>query len=197
MKLSVFAQPAALRRWARAASLLFCSALMASMAWAADPTAAPAANTVASAPAASTAAASTTAVSTNAASPTISTATPAPASAGVLGADAGSGLLRSVMGLAIVLALIAGLAWLGRRFGNKLGSSKPGLIKTVAALAVGQRENVVIVELGEQWLVLGVAPGRVNTLAQMPRQELPAAEMKAGAKAFAHLLARASREGKQ
>jgi flagellar protein FliO/FliZ len=38
---------------------------------------------------------------------------------------------------------------------------------------VGGRERVLIVEAGDQWIVLGVAPGRVNALATMPRQETP------------------------
>lgn len=118
----------------------------------------------------------------------------APSTGSLLPGEAGGGLLRSLMGLAIVLSLIGGLAWLGRKFGNRVTGGKSNVLKTVAALAVGQRENVVVVELGEQWLVLGVAPGRVNTLAQLPRQELPQAEMQAGAKTFARLLARAQRE---
>ena len=108
--------------------------------------------------------------------------------------DAGTGLVRSVLGLAVVLVLIMGCAWLARRFGNRVGGGQARLLKTVSALSVGQRESVVVVELGDQWLVLGVAPGRVNTLAQMPRQAMPEAARTAGATAFAQLLARARPE---
>jgi len=45
----------------------------------------------------------------------------------------------------------------------------------VAGVAVGPRERVVILELGSSWLVLGVATGQVTTLAEIPRQEMPAA----------------------
>ncbi|MEO8837964.1 MAG: flagellar biosynthetic protein FliO, partial [Herbaspirillum sp.] len=34
----------------------------------------------------------------------------------------------------------------------------------------GNRERVLVVEVGEQWIVVGVAAGRVNALANMPRQ---------------------------
>lgn len=149
---------------------------------------------VASAPATAAAPANNAVANSN--TPANATQPPAtgnPAS-GMLASDTGGGLMRSVLGLVIVLSLIGGLAWLGRKFGNRVGGSKSNVLKTVAALAVGQRENVVVVELGEQWLVLGVAPGRVNTLAQLPSQELPQAEAQAGAKAFAQLLARARRE---
>jgi flagellar protein FliO/FliZ len=39
---------------------------------------------------------------------------------------------------------------------------------------VGTRERVVIVEVGSTWLVLGVAPGRVSALAEVPRQSVSA-----------------------
>jgi flagellar protein FliO/FliZ len=108
--------------------------------------------------------------------------------------DVGGGLIRSVFGLGVVLALIMGCAWLAKRFGNRVGRGKTQLLKTVGALPLGQRESVVVVELGDQWLVLGVAPGRVSALAQMPRQVLPEAERPAAMNAFAQLLARSRPE---
>jgi flagellar protein FliO/FliZ len=47
------------------------------------------------------------------------------------------------------------------------------MMRVVAATAVGSRERVVIVEVGSTWLVLGVAPGRVSALAEIPRQAVP------------------------
>ena len=35
---------------------------------------------------------------------------------------------------------------------------------------VGQRERVVVVEVGGSWLVLGVAPGQVRALHTLPAQ---------------------------
>ena len=103
-------------------------------------------------------------------------------------ADAGASLAQTTIGLAVVLALIFGVAWLVRRVGPLAGAAGAP-IKVVASQAVGQRERVVIVELGEQWLVLGVAPGRVNALSTMPRGSLPE---RTGAPSFASLLTRAT-----
>jgi flagellar protein FliO/FliZ len=82
-------------------------------------------------------------------------------------------VLQMVLGLALVLGAIAGAAWLARRAGV---ASPQGarLLKLVAALPVGAKERVVVLELQQQWLVLGVAPGRVSALATLPRGELPA-----------------------
>jgi len=83
----------------------------------------------------------------------------APAAPGV---DAGS-LLRLIFGLAVVIAAIVGLAWLLRRMGA-VGGGTGGQLKVLGGLQVGQRERVVLIQVGDKQLLLGVAPGRVQTL---------------------------------
>ena len=82
--------------------------------------------------------------------------------------------LQLLAGMAAVIAAIAGVAWLARRAGLAQVSGGQ-LMRLVSALPVGAKERVVVVELGEQWLVLGIAPGRVSVLATLPRGLLPAA----------------------
>lgn len=77
-----------------------------------------------------------------------------------------------VFGLIAVLALLLGALWLLKRISQPQGGAA-GLLRVVAGVAVGSRERVVILELGNSWLVLGVAPGRVSALAEIPRQEVP------------------------
>lgn len=84
--------------------------------------------------------------------------------------SAGS-LAQSLLGLLVVLALIACAAWLLRRVAAPMGGA-PGAIRVIAGAAVGQRERVVLVEIGGTWLVVGVAPGQVRALHTMPRAEL-------------------------
>lgn len=50
------------------------------------------------------------------------------------------------------------------------------LLRVISGAAVGARERVVVVEVGETWLVLGVAPGQVTKLHELPRQSLAAAK---------------------
>jgi flagellar protein FliO/FliZ len=73
-----------------------------------------------------------------------------------------------IIGMALVLAVIAAAAWLVRRLAPRTCGG-PGALRVIAGAAVGQRERVVIVEIGSTWLIVGVAPGCVNTLHQMPR----------------------------
>src|SRR5665647_1396496 len=68
------------------------------------------------------------------------------------------GMLQVMLGLGLVLAMIAGAAWLLRRFGG-MARSSASAVKVIGGSAVGQRERVVLVEVGDTWLVVGVAPG--------------------------------------
>lgn len=86
----------------------------------------------------------------------------------------GGSVLQLLLGLALVLALLFASLWLLKRLSAPRGEAA-GLMRVVAGTAVGPRERVVVVEVGTTWLVLGVAPGRVSALAEMPRTSLPPA----------------------
>jgi len=82
-------------------------------------------------------------------------------------------IAQMAFGLAIVLSAIALSAWLARRMG--LGARNgTRLMKVVASVSVGAKERVIVVELGSQWMVLGVAPGSVRLMATLPAAEAPA-----------------------
>lgn len=74
----------------------------------------------------------------------------------------GGGLTQMVFGLLVILALIAGVAWLMRRYMPLRGGE--GAIKVVGGLALGSRERMVLVEVGGVRVLVGVAPGRLQTL---------------------------------
>ena len=97
--------------------------------------------------------------------------------AGAQAAEPGSAgsMFQVVPGLALVLGLIAACAWVAKRIGPGRIAGGGQAIKFVASQSLGAREKVVIVEVNQQWLVLGVSPGRVNTLSQMAKPEQAAA----------------------
>ena len=95
-------------------------------------------------------------------------ATPTGAPADVLSPGT---MLQFALGLGTVLALIVAAGWVMKK--SAFGKSAPGLIKVVAGAAVGQRERVVVVEVADVRMILGVAPGRVtalHTIALAPRR---------------------------
>jgi flagellar protein FliO/FliZ len=91
-----------------------------------------------------------------------------PVVANAMSPAAGS-LLQTILALTFVLALLGALAWLMKRFGPR---SHVGTvpIRLVGALSLGGRERIMVVEVGNQWIVVGASPGRVNALATMPAQ---------------------------
>lgn len=79
-------------------------------------------------------------------------------------------LLQVLFGLGLVLAAVAGTAWLLKRLSpGQVGMG--GVVKVVGGVAVGPKERLVLVEIGDTWLVLGVAPGRVSAVHNMPKPE--------------------------
>ncbi|MES9971596.1 MAG: flagellar biosynthetic protein FliO [Candidatus Thiodiazotropha sp.] len=77
-----------------------------------------------------------------------------------LGADS---LLSTAGGLLFVLALIIGGAWLFKRYAQMPMGGK-GLVRVLGGTSVGTRERVVVIEVENQRLLLGVAPGQVRKL---------------------------------
>lgn len=74
-----------------------------------------------------------------------------------------SSLLRLIIGLVVVIAAVVALAWFLRRFSG-ITQNADGQLRVLGGLAVGQRERIVLVQVGEEQLLVGVAPGRVQTL---------------------------------
>ena len=76
-------------------------------------------------------------------------------------------VLQTLVGLAVVIGLVFACAWLPRRFGFQ-PARRGGPLKVVSSVAVGTKESATIVEIGDTWLVLGVAPGNVRLLHTLP-----------------------------
>ncbi len=102
--------------------------------------------------------------------------------------SAAGNLVQVTLGLLVVLGLMAASAWLLRRFNAAKGISAAH-VKIIGGVSVGSRERIVVVEIADQWIVVGVAPGRVNALSTMPRQEITAVTDAAPAKNFSAWLA--------
>ncbi len=74
-----------------------------------------------------------------------------------------SNILQMAAGLAFVLLLIFLLGWFYRRFGSPKTINN-GDFRIVAGLSMGQRERVVMLEVGDKQILLGVGPGHVEKI---------------------------------
>ena len=76
-----------------------------------------------------------------------------------------------LFGLALIVAIIYLVAWLMKRAGlGNLGGMSG--MKVVAGMSVGPREKVLLLEVGERQVLIGVAPGRVSHLESFEKSVL-------------------------
>ena len=79
-------------------------------------------------------------------------------------APVGAGGFASVtIALLVVLAAIFAVAWLARRvrgMGNRVGNA----IDVLAEVPLGPKERAVLLKVGAEQILVGVAPGRVSSL---------------------------------
>ena len=68
-----------------------------------------------------------------------------------------------LLGLGVVLALIVLSAWAYRRLA-RVPRGVGGALRVLGGLSLGTRERVVLIQVGDEQLLLGVAPGRVEAL---------------------------------
>jgi len=80
----------------------------------------------------------------------------------------GEQLVQVMGGLALVLVLVVVLAWLARRL-NQSRFTGADRLRLVGGISLGARERIVVVEVDDVQLVVGVAPGRVQTLHVLER----------------------------
>lgn len=83
-----------------------------------------------------------------------------------------TGLLQIFFALAFVIALMLVAAWLFKRIGP-IANGHLLQLKVIGGLNIGNREKVMVVEIADQWLVLGVTAQNINTLATLPKQDIP------------------------
>lgn len=76
-------------------------------------------------------------------------------------------VLQVATGLALVVVMIFGAAWVMKRFG-RMPAGSGGQLRLIGGIHLGQRERIVVVQAGEDRLVVGVSPGCIRTLHVLP-----------------------------
>lgn len=101
----------------------------------------------------------------------------------------GSSYLQAALALALIVGLLAGTAWLARKLSGGKGFGQGGM-KIVGGVALGPRERIVLIEVGSEWLVIGIVPGQIRTLHKLPKGAEPLEESRSATaeKSFAQWL---------
>ncbi|MGB6212094.1 MULTISPECIES: flagellar biosynthetic protein FliO [Pseudomonas] len=115
----------------------------------------------------------------------VATAAAAPAvSSGVAGQ-----LTQLVFGLLLVLGLIFFLAWLLRRVQQAGPTGKGQVIEIVGSRALGPRDRLMLVQVGNEQILLGLSPGTITALHVLKEPiEVPTTTEKATPEFAQHLL---------
>jgi flagellar protein FliO/FliZ len=79
---------------------------------------------------------------------------------------AGGYLGQMFFGLLVVVALIFVLSFFVKRYGQ-IGTTSELKFKVLTSLALSQRERLVLVQIGDKQVVLGVAPGHVSQVMEL------------------------------
>ena len=75
----------------------------------------------------------------------------------------GDYLLQVIGSFVVVILLLVGVLVLLRRF-NGVSSQMSGNMRVISSVGVGQRERVVLVQVGEEQILVGVGPGNVRKI---------------------------------
>jgi len=95
--------------------------------------------------------------------PATGEAGPAATVAAATGGSMAGQLTQLMLGLLVVLAVIVALAWVVRRV-QQAAPRGGQVIDIVSARALGPRDRLVLVQVGDEQILLGVSPGRITSL---------------------------------
>lgn len=76
--------------------------------------------------------------------------------------------VQAGLALCLIIGLLLATTWLARKVsGGKIFGQ--GGMKVIGGVALGPRERLVLVEVGDTWLVIGIVPGQIRTLHSLPK----------------------------
>lgn len=79
-----------------------------------------------------------------------------------------SSLLQITLSLLLVLVVIVAVGWLLKRM-NVAQQGTANFLHVIGSVAIGQRERVILLEVEDTWLLIGVGPGQIRTLHTMEK----------------------------
>ncbi|HCS43430.1 MAG TPA: flagellar biosynthetic protein FliO [Pseudomonas sp.] len=91
-------------------------------------------------------------------------ATAATAAAPAVSSGVAGQLTQLVFGLLLVLGLIFFLAWLLRRVQQAGPAGKGQVIELIGSRALGPRDRLMLVQVGNEQILLGLSPGTITAL---------------------------------
>lgn len=78
--------------------------------------------------------------------------------------------IQATLALLLIVGLLLGATWAARKVsgGRMFGQ---GNMRVISGIALGPKERIVLVEVADCWLVVGIVPGQIRTLHTLPKGE--------------------------
>ena len=81
--------------------------------------------------------------------------------------------IQGLIGLVVIIGLLLVTLAALKRWGGQFGGVSTTGMKVISGLSVGHRERILLIEVGETWLVVGVTASQIRTLHTLPKDALP------------------------
>jgi flagellar protein FliO/FliZ len=88
----------------------------------------------------------------------------------------GTAILQMLLGLTLIIGILFSGAYFLRKLNGGRSFGNTGPLRVVGGLMISARERIVLIEVGDAWIVVGVVPGQIKTLHTLPKGELPLAK---------------------
>lgn len=95
-------------------------------------------------------------------------------------------ILQMLLGLLLVIGVLFIGAFFLRKLNGGMNFGNTGPMRIVGGLMISTRERIVLIEVGDAWIVIGIVPGQIKTLHTLQKGELPVANP--GEKSFTQWL---------
>ncbi|MFZ2853571.1 MAG: flagellar biosynthetic protein FliO [Rhodocyclaceae bacterium] len=80
-----------------------------------------------------------------------------------------SAMLQTGLGLLLILGLLFLAAYLLKKFNPAHNLGRSGLLRVVGGLIISNRERIVLIEISDTWLIVGIGAGQMRTLHTMQK----------------------------
>ena len=98
----------------------------------------------------------------------------APAVPAVTAAGVSTGaFVQGLVGLVVIIGLLLVTLAAIKRWGGQFGGVSTAGMKVISGISVGTRERILLIEVGDTWLVVGVTASQIRTLHTLPKDSLP------------------------
>ena len=76
--------------------------------------------------------------------------------------------IQTTLALILIVGVLIGGAWLAKKMSGGKGFGQGGM-KIIGGVTLGPRERIVLIEVGDEWLVIGIVPGQIRTLHRLTK----------------------------